>query len=443
MGAQKLKYVCAKAATLSAFLVIAPSVAIAPSIDVAAETHFPEEVSSTGAAQAAAPTVIALAPSITGLNGLSDAVTRVVKVKRGDTLMKMALNAGVPRNDAHKAITALGKVFDPRKLRPGQDLSIIYLPKGEKADSIRLQALRLDANAYQGYVANRTTGAGFVADTVTKALETRLIRARGTVDANLFDAGTASGMPPAILISLIRLYSWDVDFQRDIQPGDSFDVVFERVFTEDGTHVREGNIVFSRLVVSGTTLPLYRYEYAAGETDYFDDRGESARKPLLRTPIDGARLSSRFGRRRHPILGYNRMHRGVDFAASRGTPIYAAGDGRIVRRGRHGAYGRYVRIRHNAEFATAYGHMNGYKKGLKVGSRVKQGQVIGYVGSSGRSTGPHLHYEVVRSGRQVNPLVVKLPSGRTLKGKKLEKYQQVRLETDRQIATVPVAVARN
>ena len=435
MGVKRHKLLLLKGAALSAFMVVAPSVAIAPSIDLSRTPSVHKAITGTAeAAQPASNVLLAHAPGIAALGGLRGAVTRVVKVKAGDTLMKIALANGMPRSESHAAITALGKVFDPRRLRPGQSLTFTYLPKSGDDDRIELRGLRLDANAYQGYSAEQRGGAGFVTREVVKELETRLVRGRGAMDSNLFDAATEAGLPPAVLLDLIRLYSWDVDFQRDIQPGDKFDVVFERVFTVDGDFVRDGRIMYSRLVLSGTALPLYRHEYAPGRFDYFDDTGQSARKPLLRTPVDGARLSSRYGKRRHPILGYTRMHRGVDFAAPPGTPIYAAGDGRIVKRGWYKGYGRYIRVRHNAQYATAYGHMRAYKKGLKVGSRVKQGQVIGYVGSSGRSTGPHLHYEILKSGRQLNPLRVKLPSGRTLKGKALKKFQNARLETDRRVA---------
>jgi murein DD-endopeptidase MepM/ murein hydrolase activator NlpD len=171
---------------------------------------------------------------------------------------------------------------------------------------------------------------------------------------------------------------------------------------------------------------VYRHATGDGLTDYFDAQGRSARKALMRTPIDGARLSSRYGKRRHPVLGYTRMHRGVDFAASRGTPIYAAGNGSITHAGRNGGYGKYVRIRHNGRYSTAYAHMSRYGRGIRRGRRVSQGRIIGYVGSTGRSTGPHLHYEILSEGRQVNPLTLKMPSGRKLAGAELDRYHNAR-----------------
>ena len=187
-------------------------------------------------------------------------------------------------------------------------------------------------------------------------------------------------------------------------------------------------MLYATLILGGKRIELHRFTPESGRTDYFGPDGQSVRKTLMRTPIDGARISSGFGRRKHPVLGYTKMHRGTDFAASRGTPVYAAGDGVIERSSRNGAYGNYIRIRHNGTYKTAYAHLNGYAKGIRSGARVKQGQVIGYVGTTGRSTGPHLHYEVHVNGKQVNPRKIKMPSGEKLKGKDLEAFAAARHE---------------
>ena len=202
----------------------------------------------------------------------------------------------------------------------------------------------------------------------------------------------------------------------------------------DGVVVNNGEIQYAKLTLRGTELPLYRFETPEGNLDYFNTKGESVRKALMKTPIDGARLSSRFGNRKHPILGYTRLHAGVDFAAPRGTPIYAAGDGTVTVAGTNGGYGKYIKIRHNGTYSTAYAHLNGYARGVRKGKRVRQGQVIGYVGSTGRSTGPHLHYEIHRNGKQINPLGLKLPSGEKLKGQTLEAFLSLRDTVDRQFA---------
>jgi len=190
------------------------------------------------------------------------------------------------------------------------------------------------------------------------------------------------------------------------------------------------------LTLSGVRYRLWRHKSADGRIDYYDEKGQSMRKALMRTPIDGARISSRFGRRRHPVLGYNKMHRGTDFAASRGTPIYAAGDGVVEKAGRKGGYGNYIRLRHNSSYKTAYAHLIRFARGVRAGKRVRQGQTIGYVGSTGRSTGPHLHYEVIREGRKINSQNMRLPSGRKLKGQDLETYQAARSQLAEQFAAV-------
>ena len=242
-------------------------------------------------------------------------------------------------------------------------------------------------------------------------------------------------MPQSVLLQLVRVFSWDVDFQREIRAGDSFDVAWETRYTRDGRFVDHGEILYGALTLRGQTLELFRFIGPEG-AGYFDRNGAGARKPLMRTPIDGARLSSKFGRRRHPVLGYTRMHRGVDFAARPGAPILAAGDGRITYARRNGSYGLYVRIRHNSRYQTAYAHMRAIRRGIRMGARVRQGQVIGFVGSTGRSSGPHLHYEILVDGRQVNPLSVSMRSQVRLKGDDLAAFQVYRGSLERRIADI-------
>ena len=229
---------------------------------------------------------------------------------------------------------------------------------------------------------------------------------------------------------MIRAFSFDVDFQRELQPGDRFALLYETLHEHDGQLAKPGDLLYAELVLSGKPIGIYRFTPESGITDYFTADGRSVRKSLLRTPIDGARISSGYGMRRHPILGYSKMHRGVDFAAPTGTPIYAAGHGTVEKAARFGGYGKYVRIRHNGSYKTAYAHLSRYGRGIKAGARVKQGQVIGYVGSTGRSTGPHLHYEVISNGKQVNPRSIKLPAGERLKGADLKAFQEARERID-------------
>jgi murein DD-endopeptidase MepM/ murein hydrolase activator NlpD len=247
----------------------------------------------------------------------------------------------------------------------------------------------------------------FNAFKLDKTLTRELARGVGTVKTSLFEAGQQAGLPIGVLSELIRAFSFDVDFQREVQPGDSFDVVFERFRDEDGKPVKDGAVVFAALTLSGKTQRLWRHVGRDGFADFYNDKGESVRKALLKTPIDGAKLTSRFGARAHPILGYTAKHKGADFGAATGTPIQAAGDGVVETAGEQGGYGNYVRLRHNAEFATAYGHMS--RIAVKPGTRVRQGQVIGYVGMTGLATGPHVHYEYRVNGVHKNPATVTMP----------------------------------
>lgn len=370
---------------------------------------------------------------------------RTVTVSRGDTLMGLMVGAGADRSDAHEAITALRDVFSPRRLRPGQEIELTFATVNPLDDEEANAQGSVDDTAGGGQlmglslqsavdeivrVARAAVSDDFVAETIARPLERQVLHGSGTIDSSLFVAARSAGIPNGVMIELMRAFSYDVDFQREIQRGDKFDLVYEVFYDEEGKVAKTGDILVAGLSLSGTPLTLYNYTPSSGFTDFFDENGQAVRKALMRTPIDGARLSSGFGKRKHPILGYTKMHKGLDFAAPRGTPIYAAGDGVIERVGRFGAYGKYIRIRHHSSYKTAYAHLNGYAKGVKKGKRVKQGQVIGYVGTTGRSTGPHLHYEVLLNNKQVNPRKIKLPAGEKLKGKDLKNYQTHRAEVD-------------
>jgi murein DD-endopeptidase MepM/ murein hydrolase activator NlpD len=356
-----------------------------------------------------------------------------LRVAPGDTLAGLLVGAGVSRDEVHGAVTALDELFDPRRIRPGQEITLRFRPAPNGAEDDHFLGFIVDVDYRRRIAVTRTAANDFRAAEEERVLSRTLARVAGTITANLFNDATAAGVPAAVLVAVVRAYSWDVDFQRAIRQGDRFEILFERFLDETGSLVYAGGFVFADLALSGRRNPIYRHATEDGLTDYFDPRGHSARKALLLTPIDGARLSSRYGKRRHPILGYSRMHRGLDFAAASGTPIYAGGDGTIEMAGTNGAYGRYIRIRHNATYSTAYAHMRRFARGMRRGTRVKQGQVIGYVGTTGRSTGPHLHYEILNVGRQVNPMKLKMPSGRKLKGAELARFQETRskIESER------------
>jgi len=357
--------------------------------------------------------------------------TRIVG--KGDTMMALLIDAGVAAAEADRAIRAMAKIYKPRQIKPGQRISLTIQPQPRKAPV--LQSLTFSVSVERNITVNRTP-AGFHAETIMRPLQRRETHASRRIDTSLYVAGIDAGLSQAILAELIHVFSFDVDFQRDIRRGDSFSLLFEEYIGETAEIVKTGHILLAEMVLRGNPIRVYRYKTQDGQVDYYDAKGQSVRKALLRTPIDGARISSGFGKRRHPILGYTRMHKGLDFAARRGTPIYAAGDGVVEYAGRNGAYGKYVRIRHNKMYKTAYAHMYRYGRGLRKGRRVRQGQIIGYVGSTGLSTGPHLHYEVHKAGYQVNPRSIKLPSGRKLKGRELAAFKAYAEEVERRYAVI-------
>ena len=372
-------------------------------------------------------------------------VERTVTVGRGDTLMALLVDAGVARGTAAEAISALREAWDPRRLRPGQAVDLVHFPDPETRSRGPLAGLSIEPDAVTRVSVQRNDAdSAFAAEQEEKALTRDLVRRGATISSSLYGAARNADVPLRVLMELVKAYSFDVDFQRDIRPGDRFEITFEEARDEAGRPVDAGEIVFAEMVLSGKRLEIYRYTTSDGDTDFFNAKGESVRKALMRTPVNGARLSSGYGKRRHPILGYNKMHTGIDFAARTGTPILAAGDGVVDMAKWHGGYGRYVRLRHNSEYKTAYAHMNRFADGISQGVRVEQGQVIGYVGSTGRSTGAHLHFEVLRNGSHMNPLKVDLPAGRTLEGTELARFEEARDRIDRQVAGLPdpVQVAR-
>lgn len=359
-----------------------------------------------------------------------DRVERQVQVRRGDTLLSILLSAGVGTAEAHEAISTLRDVYDPRRLRPGQFLTLELERTRRSEGALRLAGLSLAVDPRRQVELSRAGEGRFVARAVDRELTAVPRLAAGTIDDSLYNAAMRGGVPTPTLAEAIRLLSWDVDFQRDIQPGDEFELLYEELVAADGGDRVAGDLLYVALSLQGQRIEAYRFEDAEGRVSYYDRKGRSLRKSLLKTPVDGARLSSRFGKRRHPILGYTRMHKGVDFAAPTGTPIYAAGDGVVTMAGRNGGYGNYVRIRHNREYQTAYAHMSRIARGIRKGVRVRQGQVIGYVGSTGRSTGPHLHYEVLRAGRQINPLEIAGTVVHRLEGAELEAFRRRVAEVD-------------
>ncbi len=270
----------------------------------------------------------------------------------------------------------------------------------------------------------------FLSEKIKKNFKKKLVYKETIITNSLYNSAMDLGIKPNIIIEFARLYGFQVDFQRDIWKNDSFQIVYEEFVNENKKIVDTGEIIFANLNLQNTDLQLYKFEYEKNKIDYFDENGKSIKKTLMKTPINGARLSSSYGKRKHPILGYTKMHTGTDFAAPTGTPIMASGDGKVTKAGWCGGGGNCVKIKHNSKYQTVYAHMSKFGRGIKKGKRVKQGQVIGYVGSTGLSTGPHLHYEVIENGRKVNSQKLKLPSGKILRGEERKKFEISKIKID-------------
>mgnify|MGYP000126760096 CR=1 FL=1 len=363
-----------------------------------------------------------------------------VTVGRGDTLIGLVESAGVPHGEAFTAVRELQEVYSPRDLRPGQDIHLALLHDDTNgAATPRLAELSLRASPERDVEVRRTDEGGFEAAARARSLSRQVNAAAGAIDSSLFADGDAAGIPARIMLKVIHQYSYAVDFQRDLQPGDRFEIVHETFTEADGEVAKTGPLLYAALDVNGDHLEMYRFQISDGQVGYYNPKGESMRRLLMRTPVDGARLSSSYGMRKHPIKGYSRMHEGVDFAAPTGTPIYAAGHGTVVRAGRNGGYGNYVEIRHADGFTTAYAHMHDIADGIRRGAKVQQGDVIGEIGSTGASTGPHLHYEIHKAGKPVNPRSLDLPTGRRLTGGELERFRQAMADIDRLRRNAPGA----
>ena len=340
----------------------------------------------------------------------------IVIVKKGETFSKILDNFNFENKKKFEIINSINKIFDLRGLNVNQ--KIIFLANDKKI--VKQIIFELD------YKTNLIVDLESNINVIKKELETfsEIESKEYLITNSLYSDGINNNIPNQILIKLIQLFSFDLDFQRDIRKDTQVSVSYEKIFTENENKYFFGDIQYARVTIKNNTLEYFKFLTDDGYIDYFNREGKNVKKSILKTPLDGARLSSTYGMRKHPISGFNKMHKGIDFAAPKGTPVYAGGNGVIEMAGRNGGYGNYIRIRHNNEYKTAYAHLSGFKKGISKGVRVNQGEVIGYVGSTGRSTGPHLHYEIIYQNKQINPLTLKLPSGKILEGKELERFKK-------------------
>jgi murein DD-endopeptidase MepM/ murein hydrolase activator NlpD len=361
------------------------------------------------------------------------------RVPAGGTLAGLLDDAGIDRVEAAYAIAALRGIYDLRYLRAGQAVNL-YLETTLSTDAgdneaatteTHLNGLSFRPDIERSLTVAKTWDGGFRARETISQFEREMVRASGNITASLYVDALEAGATDRIVVELAGVLAYAIDFQRSIREGDEFDILFERFVDEEGDIARTGDILYARYDGRGDAMDFFRFETPDGIVGYYSGDGESAQRLLMLTPINGARLSSHFGRRRHPVLGYTRNHNGTDFAAPRGTPILASGNGVVERADRFGSFGNYTRIRHANGYKTIYAHQNRFARGIRQGSTVQQGQVIGYVGTTGRSTGPHLHYEVHQGGNAVNPMTLDLPTGRTLTADEVALFQT---ERDRIIA---------
>ncbi len=379
------------------------------------------------------PENITLLPKSAGKANAPDAWNeRIVAVKKGESAQTILRDQGASAEDIRSLAAVLGARGRDGGLREGQKLRIMFAPDGGRLRVVRV--IVVGDSAVEAVVALSDTGKYVAVDVQSLSTGGTEVAEADEDDENdtsavrlyqsIYETAMRNQVPRPVIDDLVRIYSYDVDFQRRAAPGDSFEVLYSG---EEDTEARNNDVLFAALTVGGETKKFFRYlSPDDGVVDYYDETGKSAKKFLVRKPVGAGIMRSGFGFRRHPILGYSKMHTGVDWAAPYGTPIFASGNGTVDKVGWEGGYGKYVRVKHNNGYETAYGHMSAFARGIEPGKRIRQGQVIGFVGSTGLSTGAHVHYEIVVNGRFVDPMRIRLPRGRVLEGPMLASFEKER-----------------
>ena len=348
------------------------------------------------------------------------------KISSGETFDKILNNYSIPNEEINQIKKKLNSDYNINNLQPNLEIKItIDQSNNKKITSFLFPVSRTEKIQLTRNLDNNL----FEKKIIITNLNKKIVFKEGKITQSLYKTAIDLKVQPNVIIEFARIYGFQVDFQRDIRKNDNFQIMYEVFEDDDGKIFETGNIIFADLKLSGKNNALYYFE-KKGSEGHYDENGKSVEKALMKTPINGARLSSAFGMRKHPIDGFNKMHRGTDFAAPMGTPIMASGSGLITRARWCGGGGNCIKIKHNSTYETIYAHMKNFARGIKEGIRVKQGQIIGYVGSTGKSTGPHLHYEVVVNGKKVNSQKLKLPSGKTLKGKEREIFEVEKIKLD-------------
>ena len=354
------------------------------------------------------------------------------EIKNGDSIQKILKKFKIPNNQIQNIIEQYKKYSHPNKLLAGVSIDIVIEKKlSVEENSISKFSIPISKSTTIEIIKNEEN------KITSKKIITRLYKkqvlAENIILDNLYSSAIKADVNPDTIVEFARIFGFEIDFQRDIRKKDYFKIVYDKYFDEYGQFVKSGSILYAYMSVNGREITLYKFGKDK-DYGYFDINGKSVEKALMKTPINGARLSSSFGMRKHPILGFNKMHKGTDFAAKEGTPIMASGSGTVVLAKWCGGGGNCIKIKHNSTYQTIYAHMKNFAKGIKVGKKVKQGQIIGYVGSTGMSTGPHLHYEVLINNKKVNSQKLKLPSGKILKNNERQLFEIHRIKTDVMVA---------
>ncbi len=416
---------------------------VVPERDLTGSNNYPQ-ITSSDLPYGDSKTIV-LDAEIEAIGGESGNITTITKqvpaeptdetfkLAKGETLIDALTARGVSPEAAKSLSNAVEPIFPSRMMKEGTAFELtldrqldfygreVTFPVELSFQPGPNEKIKVESDEDGRFVASID---GAKAGTKSKYAEYNHFRTKTKVGSSLYGTAKDNKIPDYIIAELTRVFSYDVDFQRQVKASDTFEVFYGNPLT--GSSAKRKVLHYAQLTLDGKTRTYYRYTTADGQTDYFDDNGRSAQKSLLKTPVSGAKLTSGFGMRRHPLLGYSKMHTGVDFGVPQGTPIRAAGSGMVEIAGRHGAYGITVELRHNNKYETLYAHMSKLAAGIRRGSKVNQGQIIGYVGSTGRSTGPHLHYEVRMNDRAVNPTRIKAAGGRQLAGKEVTKFKQLK-----------------
>ena len=365
--------------------------------------------------------------------GLSAPVSMMINVRPGETFEAAVRRTGVGKEEAQQAVQMLGKAFDTVNIKAGLAFQAAVAKPIGAQESARLVGLSMRVGPATAVTLSRAIDGAFSLRKVEEKVIDQTTVAAGKMGSSLLVSAQKAGATPELTAQVVKLFSHELDFSRDIQPGDRFSMVFDRKVTASGRTIAAGNLLFAEIRAKGGATRLYRFKSAGmAEAQYFDEFGKNIRGLLLRTPLDSVRITSSFGMRNHPILRFTRMHAGIDFGAPQGTPVYAAGDGVVERADWAGGYGRWLQLKHANGYETGYGHLSRWA--VKPGQRVHQGQVVAFVGSTGLSTGPHLHYEIIVKGKKVNPTGFKAPPGVVLAGREMAAFKAEKSRIDGLVA---------